>query len=139
MIPGINPDSVWPPTNPSFSQGIVQPDGRVVHVTGQVAWDRDTKVVGVGDIDAQMKQCIANIEAVLAEVGGTLDDVVSLTVYYTDPANLPGIRAARSRHFGEEGRMVSIVIQIAGLVDPDFLVELAPIAVVPAERYRDPG
>lgn len=139
MIKGINPETVWPPTNPSFSQGIVQPEGRVVHVTGQVAWDRETRVVGAGDIEAQMEQCIANVKAVLAEVGGTLEDVVSLTLFYTAPEQLPGIRKVRSRHFGDAGQMVSIVIQVAGLVDPEFMVELAPIAVIPATRYRDPA
>jgi enamine deaminase RidA (YjgF/YER057c/UK114 family) len=135
MARRFNPDGVWAPNGRAFSQGVVQPEGRVVHVTGQVAWDRHGAVVGAGDAEAQLEKCIDNVRVILSEVGGTLADIVSMTVYFVDREDLPKIQRVRSRHFPAETAPVSILIQVAGLVAPELLVEVAPIAVVPSDRY----
>ena len=139
MAKGFNPPGLWGRQGLSFSQGVVQPEGKVIHCSGQVAWDEDNEVVGKGDVEAQTRQCIAHIETLLAAVGGRLEDIVSMTIFYTDPEQIPTIRKVRQEHFKPESAPVSIFIQAAGLVDPDLLVEMAPIAVVPHERYREPA
>ena len=130
----------WAPKRKVFSQGVVQPEGRVVHVTGQVAWDENNAVVGVGDVRAQMTQCVDNLETVLGMVGGKLEDIVSLTIYFTDRGDVDGIREVRETRltFAECKAPVSIFIQIAGLVLPEFKVEIVPIAVVPHDRFIEP-
>jgi enamine deaminase RidA (YjgF/YER057c/UK114 family) len=138
MANGFNPTGVWGPKGRAFSQGVVQHEGRVIHVTGQVAWDADHRIVGEGDVGAQLRKCFENVEAILAEVGGVLDDIVSQTIYYTDDAQLPQIQEVRSRHFSVPTAPVSILIRAAGLVDPGLLVEVVPVAVVPHERFREP-
>jgi enamine deaminase RidA (YjgF/YER057c/UK114 family) len=138
MADGFNPPGIWQPNGRAFSQGVIQGAGEVVHVTGQVAWDEQDQVVGVGDVEAQMEQCIRNVRTVLAEVGGVLDDVVSMTVYFLDRADLPAIQRVRSRYFTAGTAPASILIQVAGLVVPELRVELVPIAVVPPERFRRP-
>jgi enamine deaminase RidA (YjgF/YER057c/UK114 family) len=75
----------------------------------------------------------------LGAVGGTLDDVVSLTIYFLNRADLPAIQRLRARHFKAGAAPASILIQVAGLVIPEFLVELVPVAVVPAARFRRPA
>ncbi|MCT4557237.1 MAG: RidA family protein [Pelagimonas sp.] len=57
---------------------MVEPKGRVLHMTGQVAWDSDGNVIGKGDCEAQARQCFDNVENILKAVGGRLDDIVSL-------------------------------------------------------------
>jgi enamine deaminase RidA (YjgF/YER057c/UK114 family) len=138
MVDGYNPKGVWPSNGRPLSQGVIAGEGEVIHVTGQVAWDKTGTIVGVGDVEAQMEQCIENIRVILAEVGGTLDDVVSLTIYFVDRAHLPAIGKVRARHFKADNGPAGISLMVAGLVTPDLLVEVVPIAVVPKARFKRP-
>ena len=127
---------VWQPRGRGFSMGVVQPHGHVIHLTGQVAWDAGERLVGAGDVAAQSRQCIENIRLLLAEVGGTLRDVVSLTTYFVDLDDLPKIQAVREEAFAGRWAPASTSVRVAGLGHPDFLVELTPVAVVPESRFR---
>lgn len=60
------------------SMGLVLDKGRQVLLSGQVAWDDQRHVVGVGDMRVQAQQTFRNIQASLAAVGGEMDDVGSL-------------------------------------------------------------
>jgi enamine deaminase RidA (YjgF/YER057c/UK114 family) len=131
----IDADGVWSPHGRGFSMGIVQPEGRVIHFTGQVAWDENEEIVGNGDVSEQTRQCFRNIEKVLAAVGGRLDDLVAVTTYYTDRSQLPLIQQVRSEFLHADNAPTSTSIMVAGLGHEDFLVELAPIAVVPDNRF----
>ncbi|HEX6353599.1 RidA family protein [Actinophytocola sp.] len=136
MTHRFNPPDMWQPNGRAFSQGVAHGDGVVVHITGQVAWDEHDRVVGVGDAEAQMEKSIDNIQLVLDEIGGTLTDIVSMTIYFLDRGDLPAIQRVRARHFPAETAPASVLIQVPGLVLPEFLVELVPIAVVPHDRFR---
>ena len=138
MTTRFNPPSGWPQNGRAFNHGVVQPEGRVLHITGQVAWDGAGRLVGAGDADAQMRQSFDNTRLILEAVGGRLDDIVSLTIYFLDRTDLPAIQQVRAEHFTPETAPASILIQVPGLVDPALLVELVPIAVIPHDRYRDP-
>lgn len=119
--------------------GTVQPGGRVIHFTGQVAWDENEEIVGPGDIERQTRQCFANIEALLASVGGNMQDIVAVTTYFTDRAQLPAIQRVRSEVFHDAASApVSTSVMVAGLGHKDFLVELTPVAIVPDGRFVDP-
>ena len=135
---GFNPPGIWGPRGRAFSQGVVAPAGHTIYVTGQVAWDADSNVVGPGDVHAQMVKSIENIKAILRDVGGTLEDIVSMTIYFLDRAHLPIIQEVRSRYFKAATAPASILIQVSGLVIPELLIELVPIAVVPHDRFRRP-
>ncbi|MEV0384282.1 RidA family protein [Nonomuraea sp. NPDC050643] len=138
MADGFNPAGVWAPNGRAFSQGVVQGPGEVVHVTGQVAWDEHGEVVGAGDAEAQMEKSIDNVRLILAAVGGRLDDIVSMTIYFLRREDLPAIQRVRSRHFAAGSAPASVLIQVPGLVLPEFLVELVPIAAIPQERFTRP-
>lgn len=139
MATGFNPPGVWAPRGRGFNMGVVQHDGHVVHFTGQVAWDESEEIVGKGDIEAQTRQCFRNIAAVLAAVGGTLDDIVSITTYFTDRAQLPAIQKVRGEFLKDATAPVSTSVMVAGLGHTDFLVELTPVAVIPADRFIAPS
>jgi enamine deaminase RidA (YjgF/YER057c/UK114 family) len=138
MADGFNPAGVWAPNGRAFSQGVVQGEGQVVHVTGQVGWDADSNVVGIGDVEAQLEQAFANVRLILAEVGGRLEDIVSQTIYFLDRDHLPVIQRVRARHFPAATAPTSTLLQVSGLVIPELLVEVVPIAVVPSDRFRRP-
>ena len=97
MSTGFESEDVWKPHGRGFSMGILQPKGQVVHLTGQVAWDVDENVVGKGDVTEQTRQCFRNIECLLREVGGTLDDIISITTYFLELKDLPKIQSCQKR------------------------------------------
>ncbi len=116
----------------------VQPPGHVVHLTGQVAWDEHETIVGSGNVEAQTRQCFTNIARILEALGGQMDDIVSITTYYTDPDQLPAIQKVRNEILNAETSPVSTSVMVAGLGHPEFLVELTPIAVIPDARFIAP-
>lgn len=139
MAQGYNPPGMWAPNGRAFQQGVVAHEGRTLHITGQVAWDADGRIVGPNDAERQMEETIANIRRVLEPVGGRLEDIVSMTIYFLRHQDLPAIQAVRARHFPAETAPASILIQVPGLVVPGLLLELVPIAVVPHARFRAPA
>jgi len=134
----IEADGIWSARGRGFSMGIVQPEGKVIHFTGQVAWDETEQIVGEGDVAEQTRQCFRNIEKVLAAVGGRLDDLVAVTTYYTNRSQLPLIQKVRGEFLDADNAPTSTSLMVAGLGHEDFLVELAPIAVVPDDRFIAP-
>jgi len=128
---------VWKPEGRGFSMGLVQPQGKIVHLTGQVAWDEHNRIVGEQDVRTQSQRCFDNIRFLLQEVGGELQDIVSLTTYFIDLDHLPAIQEIRAKVFRGSPGPVSTSVRVAGLGDPAFLVELTPIAVIPFERFHE--
>ena len=138
MTTRFNPPSGWPQAGRAFNHGVVQPEGKTLHVTGQVAWDQDGRLVGEGDVEAQMRKSFDNTIKILETVGGRLEDIVSMTIFFLDRDHLPVIQQVRAEYFSSETAPASIIIQTPGLVIPELLVELVPIAVIPLDRYREP-
>jgi enamine deaminase RidA (YjgF/YER057c/UK114 family) len=96
-------------------------------VAGQVARDRLNELVGVGDIVAQTRQALANLENILREAGGGLSDVVKLTVYLTRREDLAGYRTVRDSTFTQPLPATTLVF-VSGLAHPDYLVEIEAVA-----------
>jgi enamine deaminase RidA (YjgF/YER057c/UK114 family) len=133
-----NPPSGWPQYGRAFNHGIVVCEGRTLYMTGQVAWNGDGVLIGEGDCEGQIRQCFENVEKVLAAVGGRLSDIVSLTIFFLNPDDLPTIQRVRAEKFTPDDAPASILIRTPGLAIPELLVELVPIAVIPNEKYHDP-
>ncbi len=137
MAKSFNPPGVWAPFG-AFSMGVVQGQGQTVYLKGQVALDPEGKVVGRGDMPAQLRQVLENIQAVLAHVGGTMADIVSLTQYVTDIEAFMASGAIRQTFFAEP-YPVTTTVEVSRLYDPDLMVEITAIAEVPRDRFRAPG
>jgi enamine deaminase RidA (YjgF/YER057c/UK114 family) len=69
-----------------FSHAAETRAGRLLFLAGQVAKDRDGRVVGKGDLVAQFRQVCENLKAVVAAAGGELTDIAKLTIYVLDVA-----------------------------------------------------
>ena len=138
MANGFNPNGVWQANGRGFNLGVVQHSGYVIHFTGQVAWDAQENIIGVGDVEEQTRQCFRNILAVLQSVGGKIEDIIAITTYFVDRADLPASQRARSEFLDPQTAPVSTSIMVAGLGSEQFLVELIPIAVVPEDRFISP-
>ncbi|KUL25104.1 RidA family protein [Streptomyces regalis] len=122
------PDGVAPDAQYTH---VVLGTGRFVAVSGQLALDEDGELVGEGDPAAQARQVFENLRRCLAAAGGTFDDVVKLTYFVTDMAHMPAIRAARAEHIPDDRLPAASAVQVAGLVRPEFLMEVEAFAVVP--------
>jgi enamine deaminase RidA (YjgF/YER057c/UK114 family) len=83
MIEKINPPGVH--ETAGYSHITISPAGRLAHLAGQCPLDLEGTVVGLGDIDAQTDQVIANCLAVLAAAGATPADVVRSIIYVVSP------------------------------------------------------
>jgi 2-iminobutanoate/2-iminopropanoate deaminase len=105
--------------------------GSMVFVAGQVAYDRDGKLVGKGDALAQTEQVFRNLEAVLKEAGSGLDKVGKMTVFTTRLEYRPIIHQVRARVFEQVGHYpASTLAVVSSLADPDWLVEIEAVAMI---------
>ena len=105
----------------------------LVFVTGQVAVDEAGRTVGVGDVAAQAEQVYANLGRVLEAAGGSLRDLVQVTVYLTSRADFDAFNAVRNRVLSASPPPSSTVVVVSGLVVPEHLVEISAVAAVPRE------
>ena len=121
-----------------FSSAAWQPEGKVLHVSGQVAQDATGSVMGKGDIRAQTRQVLENIRTVLASAGGTMDDVARVTVYVTDMSGLAQIHEVRAQYF-RRPYPASTLVEVRSLVKPEYLIEIDAVAVIPTDRVKRPS
>jgi 2-iminobutanoate/2-iminopropanoate deaminase len=75
--------------------------GEFLFCSGQVAIDPSTGTLISGDVTAQTRRVLANLAAVLAAAGATLDDVVKTTVFLVDMADFAAVNAAYGEALGE--------------------------------------
>jgi 2-iminobutanoate/2-iminopropanoate deaminase len=115
----------------AFSAGVEAPAGRTVYVSGQVAMDAEGNVVGEGDVAAQTEKVLENVVVVLEEAGGSLEDVVKVTVFLTDMGAYDRVHEVRRRYF-EEPYPASSMVEVSALIDPRLLVEIEAVAVIPS-------
>ncbi|MGC2943438.1 RidA family protein [Burkholderia ambifaria] len=134
MAEAVNPPELWAPFG-AFSMAVVQGDGRIVHLKGQVALDRDGHVVGAADMRAQVRQTLGNIRDVLAAMGGQMQDVISLVHYATDIDAFMQAGDIRETFFAEP-YPVTTTVQVERLYCPELLIEIAAIAEIPRARFR---
>jgi len=124
----IQPKTLSDP-RPRYSQGIATTSGKLLFIAGQTASDKDGNVVGTGDIRAQTDQVFANLKAVLKAAGGTLDNLVMTTTYITDREYRDGYNEVRRGQYKKNPPTSTLVI-VKGLAHPDYLIEIAGIAVL---------
>jgi enamine deaminase RidA (YjgF/YER057c/UK114 family) len=110
----------------SYSQGVeVPPNARWLHIAGQVGVLPDGRIAG--DAQAQIAQAWKNVLAVLASADMGPEDLVSVNVYITDPADVPRNRDAWNAISRNGGPAITMVT-VKRLSDPAWTVEIAAIA-----------
>ncbi|MCY4486406.1 MAG: RidA family protein [Deltaproteobacteria bacterium] len=125
----LSPKSI-PDPRPRYTQGILAEGKRLLFVAGQTGVDADNNVVGKGDVAAQTEQVLKNMKAVLDEAGASFADVVKITTYITDPRFRDDLNPARLKYFSDNPPASTLVV-VSGLANPDYLVEIEAIAVLP--------
>ena len=111
-----------------FCQGVRV--GDTLYMAGQVG--TDASGAAPDDLVAQMKHAYAHVVSVLAEYGGTMDNVVDETWFVTDIADtmakVGDLFAARAEIYGKKPEVSQTLVQVAGLVGPSFKIEIKCIA-----------
>lgn len=103
--------------------------GDTIYLRGQIGQDLDTSEnVGVGDVTAQTEQAMSNIATLLFEAGGTLDDIVKVTIYLVDPRYRESVYRVIGRWL-KGVHPVSTGLVVSALARPEWLVEVDVIAV----------
>ena len=129
MIRYRNPPAGW--DSPRFSQVVEVQGARLIYLSGQAAIDREYRVVS-SDFRVQLGQVWDNIEAALAAVGATLQNIVKTTTYIVDAKyrqDMREVRAERLQHLDAPPANTALVVN--RLIEPEFLVEIDVVAAVP--------
>ncbi|HVY58158.1 MAG TPA: RidA family protein [Xanthobacteraceae bacterium] len=131
----LNPETLSAP--PSYSQVVeATGPGRIIYVAGQLALDKQGKLVGHGDFRAQAVQTFENLKHALAAVGAGFDDVVKINNYLVDIAHLPIFREVREAYLGGCELPASTTLQITALAREGALLEVEAVAMLPAKRSK---
>ena len=102
--------------------------GSMLFVSGMLSLNQAGNVVGKGDVTAQTEQVIDNIRLVLEKAGGTLEDVVMMQIFLRSFSDYAEMNKVYAKYFG--GQPPARFCVSADLVAPDFLVEMAAIAML---------
>ena len=125
----INPPGLSPPKG--YTHVVVVPaGGQTIYLSGQVALDKDGKLVGKDDFAAQAEQVFANIDTALKAAHASFANVVELTVYVTDATKVPAFRAARDKYIDTKHPPASTLVEVKQLFRDDLMIEIAAKAVI---------
>ncbi len=119
---------------PGFSHAVTA-SGRLAFVSGQVALDADGRLVGAGDLAAQTRQALGNLHQILRALGADWPNVIRFGWFVLDASQVQVIRDAREEFLrpalGNRPNPASTLLQVAGLVRPEFLVEVEAVVALP--------
>ena len=106
---------------------VVAEPGTLVLLSGQLARDPEGRVVGKGDMRAQIRQVCENIKIGLAAGGARLEDVIKTNTYVTDIEEYFRHVDVRLEYFGRV-LPTSTTVEVRRLAHPDFMVEIEAMA-----------
>jgi len=127
----INPDSLGAPRG--YSNGVLtEAGGRLLFIAGQVAWDRQQRIVSE-DLVEQFDRALANVIAVVTEAGGKPEQIARLIIYVTDKNEYrfrrkeigERYRARMGKHFP-----AMVLVEVTGLLEDRAKIEIEAIAVL---------
>ena len=124
----LNPDGLL--NNPAFSQvAITKGNGNTIYIGGQNAITKDLQIIGKGDITVQTEYVLKNVETALSASGATLDDLFKLSIYIVQGQDIrKGFEGAQGFLKKLKNPPVISGIVVAGLANPDYLVEIEAVA-----------
>ncbi len=127
----VNPQTLLTPRGYTHSVA-VEGARKLVFIAGQVAVDKEGKLVGAGDLKVQIKQAAENLIAALAAVGAKPSDIVKMNTYIVNykQSDYAAMREARAVLFPQGDPPASTLIGVQSLAVEGLLVEIEAIAAL---------
>ena len=127
----LNPDGLH--QNPAFTNIVVVTESaKTIYIGGQNSVNASGEIVGHGDLKVQAIQAFENLQTALNAVGASLEHIIKWNVYVVQGQPLhPGFEAFQEVWGNRPNPPAITMMVVAGLANPDFLIELDAVAVVP--------
>jgi len=127
----INPDDLL--KNPAFSQiAITKGSGNTIYIGGQNAITKDLEIIGKGDMKAQATQILKNLQNALKAADATFANIIKWNIYILQGQNIqPALEVFQNEMKTMSHPPLITGVFVAGLANPEFLLEIEAIAVVP--------
>lgn len=129
----LNPEGLS--KNPAFSQVVTtQGNGKTIYIGGQDAINAKGEIVGKGDLAAQTELVMQNLQTALTACGATFENLVKLSIYLVQGQDLSIGFKVSQKYLGQLKKPPAISgMFVAGLANPDYLVEIDAIAFIPED------
>jgi enamine deaminase RidA (YjgF/YER057c/UK114 family) len=122
------------PTPKSYHHVVTVESGKMIFLSGQVAFDSERNIVGKGDVVEQTRQAMRNLTAAVETGGGHISDIVQITTHVVDydPTQLNEITGTIAEFFEPEYLPTNTLVGIESLSTEGLLIEIGGIAVANA-------
>ena len=115
----------------AFSPGVVTRGGKTIWVAGQTATQDASGKSLLGDFQGQARAAFAQIDSILKRSGGSLHNLVTMTVFINDPRNGDPFIKLRHDTFPDGKFPASALITVSNFAQPGILIEIQSVAVIP--------
>jgi len=104
--------------------------GNVVEVTGTVAVDEHSELVGGDSAYEQTRFIIQKMQGILEKAGAGLKDVIRTRIFVTDISRWEEYGKAHGEFF-HEIKPCTTMVEVSRLISPEYLVEIEATAIIP--------
>ena len=127
-----NPETLFDSTQFGFSQIAVSTPGKMVFISGQVAWDNNMNIVGEDNLEIQTQKAIDNLRIAIESTGGAIENIMMLRIYIVNYQKEDGsvISSILRKNFGTKNPPASTWINVKGLANEKFLIEIEGQAII---------
>ncbi|WP_199756952.1 RidA family protein [Pedobacter sp. KBW06] len=125
-----NSPAVAPPKGYSQAVEIDLGNSRMILLSGQVPLDVKGNLVGNGDVSKQTEQIFENIKKIIAEAGGTMNDLVKIAIYMTDISQVQKFRDVRDQYINLKQPPTSTLVEVTKLFREDVHIEIEATAII---------
>ena len=128
----LNPETLFVPEGNTYTQIVTSTGGTTIHIAGQVAFDTEGNVIGVGDFKTQAEKTLDNLRLALEAAGAKVKDLVRMRYYVVDydPACLEHLLPAINDFFGDVRAPASTLVGVTSLYVDGLMIEIDATAVI---------
>ena len=104
---------------------------KMIILSGQVPLDSKGNLVGKDDVAKQTQQVFLNIQSIVADLGGTMDNVIKLNIFMLDAQQIQAVRDVRNQFINLKNPPASTLVEVRRLFREDVLIEIEATAIIP--------
>ena len=120
----------YKPNKDIYTQVVTATGSTQIFLAGIVPFDQNQNIIGIGNMQVQVKQVLQNIKCALTSASASIADVVRINVLTTDVDLYIQEGAPEVINFFDKTKPVSTTYQVSRLVHPDWMVEIEATAII---------